>query len=155
MTQGVKDLIDAIVEGDATKIDAAFNSEMAIRISDKLEDMRVSVAQGMFATEQVEEQTEEELEEEIELSEEEIDELLESITEEDLAEIDTITEEQIQEASYSAKEAKAGKDIGKPGKMFGKIAAKAGKKYGSEERGRKVAGAILAKLRSKNESWKK
>jgi len=55
MTQGVKDLINAIVEGDATKIDAAFNSEMATRISDKLEDMRVSVGKSMFATEQVEE----------------------------------------------------------------------------------------------------
>jgi division protein CdvB (Snf7/Vps24/ESCRT-III family) len=148
MTQGVNDLINAIVEGDAAKIDAAFNSEMATRISDRLEDMRVSVAQSMFATEQVEEQIEE-VEDEVELTEEEVDEILDSITEEDLAEIDTITEEQIQEASYSAKAAKAGKDIGKPGKNFEKIAKKAGEKYGSEERGRKVAGAILAKLRAK------
>jgi hypothetical protein len=59
MTQGVNDLINAIVEGDATKIDAAFNSEMATRISDKLEDMRVSVGQSMFATEQVTEEAEE------------------------------------------------------------------------------------------------
>lgn len=50
---------------------------------------------------------------------------------------------------YSAKKARAGKDIGKPGKMFAKIAKKAGEKYGSKERGEKVAGAILAKLRSK------
>jgi len=149
MTQGVNDLINAIVEGDASKIDAAFNSEMATRISAKLEDMRVTVAQSMFATEQVEEQIEEEVEEEVELTEEEVDEILDSITEEDLAEIDTITEEQIEEASYSAKSARAGKDIGKPGKNFEKIAKKAGEKYGSEERGRKVAGAILAKLRAK------
>ena len=54
MTQGVKDLISAIVEGDAASIDAAFNAEMATRVSSKLEDMRVSVAQNMFATEQVE-----------------------------------------------------------------------------------------------------
>ena len=59
MTQGVKDLISAIVEGDAASIDAAFNAEMATRVSSKLEDMRVSVAQNMFATEQVEEVTEE------------------------------------------------------------------------------------------------
>lgn len=148
MTQGVNDLINAIVEGDAAKIDAAFNSEMATRISDRLEDMRVSVAQSMFAAEQVEEQIEE-VEDEVELTEEEVDEILDSITEEDLAEIDTITEEQIEEASYSAKSARAGKDIGKPGKNFEKIAKKAGEKYGSEERGRKVAGAILAKLRAK------
>ena len=51
--------------------------------------------------------------------------------------------------SYSAKAARAGKDIGKPGKNFSKIAAKAGKKYGSKAAGERVAGAILAKLRAK------
>ena len=56
-------------------------------------------------------------------------------------------QEEIDEASYSAKAARAGKDIGKPGKAFSKIAASAAKRYGSEERGKKVAGAVLAKLR--------
>jgi len=56
----------------------------------------------------------------------------------------------LDEASYSAKAARAGKDIGKPGKMFGKIAASAAKRYGSVERGKKVAGAVLAKLRAKH-----
>lgn len=51
--------------------------------------------------------------------------------------------------SYSAKQARKGKDIGKPGKNFAKIAASAGKKYGSKEAGKRVAGAILAKIRSK------
>jgi flagellar hook-basal body complex protein FliE len=46
----------------------------------------------------------------------------------------------------------AGKDIGKPGKMFSKIAASAGKRYGNKEAGERVAGAVLNKLRSKNES---
>ena len=50
---------------------------------------------------------------------------------------------------YSAKKAAAGKDIGKPGKMFSKIAKSAGKAYGSKESGEKVAGAVLAKLRAK------
>ena len=59
--------------------------------------------------------------------------------------------EQVDEASYSAKAARAGKDIGKPGKMFAKIAAGAAKKYGSEERGKKVAGAVLKKLRMKED----
>ena len=53
---------------------------------------------------------------------------------------------------YSAKKAAAGKDIGKPGKMFSKIAKSAGKRYGSKEAGERVAGAVLNKLRSKNES---
>jgi len=56
-------------------------------------------------------------------------------------------QEEIDEASYSAKAARAGKDIGKPGKAFSKIAASAAKRYGSEESGKKVAGAVLAKLR--------
>ncbi len=63
---------------------------------------------------------------------------------------DTVQEdEQLDEVSYSAKEARAGKDIGKPGKMFAKIAAKAAQKYGSKKAGENVAGTILAKLRSK------
>jgi len=51
--------------------------------------------------------------------------------------------------SYSAKAARAGKDIGKPGKNFSKIATKAGKKYGSKAAGKRVAGTILAKQRAK------
>ncbi len=49
--------------------------------------------------------------------------------------------------SYSAKSAAAGRDIGKPGKNFGKIANKAAKEYGSKAAGERVAGAVLAKLR--------
>ena len=56
----------------------------------------------------------------------------------------------MEESAYSAKAARAGKDIGKPGKNFEKIAKKAGSKYGSEEKGKKVAGAILAKIRAKH-----
>lgn len=52
--------------------------------------------------------------------------------------------------SYSAKAATAGKDIGKPGKNFSRIAAKAAKEYGSKEAGERVAGGILAKLRAKH-----
>jgi len=51
--------------------------------------------------------------------------------------------------SYSAKMANKGKDIGKKGKMFDKIAAKAAKRYGSAKAGDKVAGAILKNLRKK------
>ena len=51
--------------------------------------------------------------------------------------------------SYSAKKAAAGKDIGKKGKNFSKIAKKAGVKYGSTAAGKRVAGALLAKLRAK------
>lgn len=55
----------------------------------------------------------------------------------------------VNETDYSAKKARAGKDIGKPGKNFAKIAKGAAERYGSKERGEKVAGAVLAKLRAK------
>ena len=54
-----------------------------------------------------------------------------------------------EEAEYSAKKARAGKDIGKPGKQFNKIAKSAAERYGSKESGEKVAVAVLAKLRAK------
>ena len=50
---------------------------------------------------------------------------------------------------YSAKKARAGKDIGKPGKQFSKITRSAGKKYGSKAAGERVAGAVLKKIRAK------
>jgi hypothetical protein len=56
----------------------------------------------------------------------------------------------MEEAAYSFKAARAGKDIGETGKKFKDIAAMAAKRYGSEERGKKVAGAILAKIRAKH-----
>lgn len=54
------------------------------------------------------------------------------------------------EGDYSAKKAAAGKDIGKPGKNFKKIAKGAAKKYGSKAAGERVAGSILNKLRNEN-----
>ena len=51
--------------------------------------------------------------------------------------------------NYSLKKARAGKDIGKKGKNFSKIAKSAAKKYGSAAAGKRVAGSILKKLRNK------
>lgn len=50
-----------------------------------------------------------------------------------------------EQRSAIAKQARAGKDIGKPGKTFEKIASKAAKKYGSEEAGKRVAAAAMYK----------
>lgn len=47
--------------------------------------------------------------------------------------------------SKIAKKASAGKDIGKKGKGFKKVAAKAAEKYGSEEAGKRVAAAAMWK----------
>jgi hypothetical protein len=47
----------------------------------------------------------------------------------------------------AAKEARSGKDMGKKGKNFSKIAARATKEYGSKEEGEKVAGSVFQKMR--------
>jgi hypothetical protein len=60
-----------------------------------------------------------------------------------------VRDKEMSEADYSAKKAAAGKDIGKPGKAFAKIAKSAGKAYGSKAAGERVAGAVLNKLRAK------
>ena len=58
---------------------------------------------------------------------------------------------EVAETGYSAKAGRAGKDLGKPGKNFNKIAKSAGEKYGSKAAGERVAGAVLNKLRGKTE----
>lgn len=74
MTEGVKELINAIAEGDSVGIESAFNKEMATRISDRLEDMRIDVARNMFRTESVELEQESEEPETEEESEEDTSE---------------------------------------------------------------------------------
>jgi hypothetical protein len=54
---------------------------------------------------------------------------------------------EVAEAGYSAKAGRAGKDLGKPGKNFSKIAKGAAERYGSKAAGERVAGAVLNKLR--------
>ena len=48
MTEGVHNLINAIAEGDSVAIESAFNQEMATRISDRLEDMRIVLNQNLY-----------------------------------------------------------------------------------------------------------
>ena len=55
------------------------------------------------------------------------------------------------ERSELAKKARAGKDIGKPGKGFEKVAAKAAKQYGSIEAGERVAAAAMFKAQAHKE----
>lgn len=51
--------------------------------------------------------------------------------------------------SALVKKAKKGADIGKPGKKFKEVAAKAGKFYGSAEAGKRVAAAAMWKQAKK------
>ena len=83
------------------------------------------------------------------LKEEQLDEISGRVARNYLRKKKERDKESIVETTYSARAASAGKDIGKPGKNFSKIAASASKKYGSDKAGKKVAGAILAKIRAK------
>ena len=48
--ESIKDLVLAIAEGNSIVIEDSFNSVMASKISDRLDSMRVDVAQGMFGS---------------------------------------------------------------------------------------------------------
>lgn len=48
MTETVKNLISAIALGSAVETESAFNAAMAEKISAKMDDMRVEIAQNMF-----------------------------------------------------------------------------------------------------------
>lgn len=69
LKESIKNLIVAIAEGDSLSIENNFNSVMASKISDRLDTMRVTVAQNMFGGQVVEESVE------LEEDAEQIDEL--------------------------------------------------------------------------------
>lgn len=48
MSDTTKDLIYAIADGNAVETEAAFKAAMAEKLSSKLEDMRINLAQSMF-----------------------------------------------------------------------------------------------------------
>ena len=58
-----RDLINAIAAGDAIEIENAFNATMASKVSSAIDDMRIDVAQNLFATEQTVEVAEQPTEE--------------------------------------------------------------------------------------------
>ena len=58
-----------------------------------------------------------------------------------------MAKKKVMSKSAAAKKARSGADMGKPGPGFAKIAAKAGKEYGSAAAGKRVAGAVFQKMR--------
>jgi hypothetical protein len=173
--ENTMDLIDLIDSQNHVEAENKFNELLQDKIDAILGVAKEEVASSMFNTENCAECDEEleeakkmkkEMEDEEEEDEDELDEALKGgqhkIDMNKNGKLDAhdfkmlrakkkgMKEEveQMDEASYSAKAAAAGKDIGKKGKMFSKIAKKASRKYG-KERGAKIAGAVLAKLRKK------
>jgi hypothetical protein len=59
MSESVQNLIQAIADGNALETEQAFGAAMAEKLSGKLNDMRATVAQSMFAAPVEEIQTEE------------------------------------------------------------------------------------------------
>ena len=49
MSDTVRELVDAMVAGDALETEKAFGAAMAEKLGSKLDDMRMEVAKGMFA----------------------------------------------------------------------------------------------------------
>ena len=50
MTDTVRELVDAMVKGDALGTENAFSAAMAEKLSSKLDDKRTDVAKNMFAS---------------------------------------------------------------------------------------------------------
>ena len=88
MNENTLNLIRAIAEGDALETEKSFQAAMAEKISAKLEDMRVQVAQNMFKTPEA--VTEEEQEEYVTISAEEY----EALSEEEKANYEVIEMEE-------------------------------------------------------------
>lgn len=84
----VKDLINAIASGSAIETEQAFNQVMAEKISTRLDNMRVEVAQTMFK-EQV--QIDEEEDEDLTLEDFSLEELEEYMMSEDFKQLDEIS----------------------------------------------------------------
>lgn len=83
MNENVKELVDAMLAKDADKMQSAFQAAVAEKISTKLDDMRMNLAQSMFKTPQ----------------EPEAQQNLDPVVEEeiDFDSIDQLTEEQLDE----------------------------------------------------------
>jgi hypothetical protein len=54
MNDTIDTLVNAIAAGDALETENAFSAAMAQKVSSKLEDMRMSIAQNMFKSPEVE-----------------------------------------------------------------------------------------------------
>lgn len=74
-----KDLVNAIVSGEAIEIEGAFNATMAEKISARLDDMRQEFAQNLFKTPEPAAV----VEEEVELTEEEIETQIQEVLSKD------------------------------------------------------------------------
>ena len=101
----VRELIDAIASGDSLAVEQNFNAEMANRISERLDTMRIEVAKNMFK-EQAEpvEEAEEVQEDELTLEDFSIEEIEEYMMSEEFEQLDEASKNTISSYVKLAKE---------------------------------------------------
>jgi len=112
----IENLINAIASGSAIETEQAFNSVMAEKISARLDDMRVEVAQNMFQTEAVEE-----IEEELTLEDYSAEEIEEFMQTEDYEQLDELSKKTL--GDYVKK---ASNDVGYKSSLITRMAHKMG-----------------------------
>ena len=114
MNESVINLVDAIKTGDALATENAFADAMAEKLSSKIEDLRVNIAQSMFAQDEEELATEEFI-----ITEED----WESLSEEERSQYEIIEEGIVDAAGRVVKKVAqtAGKVVGGVAKTAGAI----------------------------------
>lgn len=93
----VKDLISAIASGSAIETENAFNQVMAEKISARLDDMRIDVAQNMFK-----EQVEVTEEAELTLEDYSVEEIEEFMVSEDYEQLDELSKDTLANYVHAA-----------------------------------------------------
>ena len=144
----VRELIDAIASGDSLAVEQNFNAEMANRISERLDTMRIEVAKNMFK-EQAEpvEQAEEVQEDELTLEDFSIEEIEEYMVSEEFEQLDELSKTTLRSyAKKASQNAKAHRADAEYTKNWDKEQSTASvKKAQSREAGVKKAIGKLAK----------
>lgn len=144
--------VETAINGDAINFTNAIRDALDAHAHAAIEQIKTSMLESDDVQQQddtIDEQVESMLEQLDQLDEQQLDQYLGELNEQELLQIEQL----LDEAKYGTKKGRhrlamkirAGKDIGKKGKHFEEIAKKAGKRYGSAERGRAVAAAAMWK----------
>ena len=150
--QQMNNYVETAINGDAINFSSTIRDALDAHAHAAIEQIKTSMLESDDAQDQdgaIDEQVETVLEQLEQLDEQQLEQYLGELNEQELLQIEQL----LDEAKYGTKKGRhrlamkirAGKDVGKKGKHFEEIARKAGKRYGSAERGRAVAAAAMWK----------
>lgn len=150
--QQMNNYVETAINGDAINFSSTIRDALDAHAHAAIEQIKISMLESDDTQDQdgaIDEQVEAIIEQLEQLDEQQLDQYLGELNEQELLQIEQL----LDEAKYGTKKGRhrlamkirAGKDIGKKGKHFEEIAQKAGKRYGSAERGRAVAAAAMWK----------